>query len=69
MTEDTETAGSYRLSAARLRVTAATDANLERRDLLHTVADDYERLAQDLEAIDQLNRSIPKAIPRIRVSN
>jgi hypothetical protein len=69
MSEETETAGRYRRRADRLRAIAAEDVRQENRDLLRNVADDFERMARDLEAIDQLNRSIPKAIPRIRVSS
>ena len=69
MSKETEKAGRYRLFAARLRAIAAEDVTQENCDLLHQVADDFGQMAGDLEAIDQLNRSIPKAIPRIRVSN
>ena len=69
MSKETEKAGRYRLFAARLRAIAAADEAQENCDLLHQVADDFGQTAGELEAIDQLNRSMPKAIPRIRVSN
>ena len=69
MSEETEKAGRYRLFAARLRAIAAEDVAQENHDLLCQVAGDFEETAGELEAIGQLRRSLPKAIPRIRVSN
>ena len=69
MSKETEKAGRYRLFAARLRAIAAADVAQENRDLLHQVVDDFEQMAADVEAIDQLNRSIPNAVPRRRISN
>ena len=62
MSEETETAGRCRLRANRLRAIAVEDLRRENRALLQNAADDYERMARELEAIDQLNRSIPKAM-------
>ena len=69
MSEETEKAGRYRLFAARLRAFAAEDVTRENYDLLCQVAGDFEETAGELEAIDQLRRSIPKAIPTCRISN
>ena len=69
MSEETEKAGRYRLFAAKLRAFATEDATREKRDLLHHVANDFEEVARELEAIGQLRRSIPKAVPKRRISN
>jgi hypothetical protein len=69
MSKETEKAGRYRLFAARLRAIAADDGARENHDLLCQVAGDFEETAGEFEAIDQLRRSLPKVIPRIRVSN
>jgi hypothetical protein len=69
MSEETEKAGRYRLFAARLRAFAAEDATREKRNLLHHVANDFEEMARELEAMDELRRSISKAIPRALISN
>jgi hypothetical protein len=69
MSKETEKAGRYRLFAARLRAFAAEDVTRENHDLLCQVAGDFEETAGEIEAIDQLRRSIPKAIPTRRISN
>ena len=69
MSEETEKAGRYRLFAARLRAFAAEDVTREKRNLLHHVANDFEETARELAGIDQLKRSISKAIPRALISN
>jgi hypothetical protein len=69
MSEETEKAGRYRLFAARLRAVAADALARENHDLLCQVAADFEETAEEFEAIDQLKRSLPEAVPRIRASN
>ena len=69
MSEETEKAGRYRLFAARLRAFAAEDVTLEKRYLLRQVAGDFDGTAGELEAINQLRRSIPKAVRRRQISN
>ena len=69
MSAETEKAGRYRLIASRLRAFAAEDVTRQKRDLLDHVAGDFEEMAGDIDAIEQLRRSIPKAIPSRWVSN
>jgi hypothetical protein len=61
MSENSEAAARYRQRAERLRAIAAEDGRPENRELLISVANDYERTARDLEAMDQLTRSISKS--------
>jgi len=57
---DSETAARYRVHAEELRVIAA-DANSENiRFALLTIAEDYDRMAASLEAIDQTNKRFTK---------
>ena len=56
MSEKTEKVCRYRLSAVKLRAMAAEDVTRENCDLLLQVADDFEQMTGDLEAIGQLGR-------------
>jgi hypothetical protein len=61
MSGGNESAIKYRHRAERLRAIASEDPKPENRELLTRVAADYERMARDIEAMDQLTRSISKA--------
>lgn len=58
MSEELETASRYRVHAQELRVIAEQDRDHETRRLLLKVADDYEHMAQTLEAIDKTNKAV-----------
>ena len=60
MIEDTPTPAGYRARAERMRAIAAQEAKRENRDLLNETAADYERMARDLEATEQLMRRMSK---------
>ena len=60
MSEELETASRYRVHAEELRVIAEQDRDHETRRMLLRVADDYEHMAQTLEAIDRTNKAVHK---------
>ena len=58
MTDELETAARYRLHANELRIFAADRAAQNIQQTLLTLAEDYEHLADELEAIDQTNQTL-----------
>jgi hypothetical protein len=57
MSEDRETATRYRQHAEELRVIAVHKTSAEIRGTLLSIADDYDRMAASLEAIEQPARA------------
>jgi len=51
----------FRNYADELRLIAADKATLNNRYALKRIANDYERMAETLEAIDRSNRAMSKA--------
>jgi predicted kinase len=58
VTDELETAARYRLHAKELRIFAADKQARDIQQLLLKLADDYEHLADELEAIDQTNQTL-----------
>jgi len=58
MSEELDTAKRYRVHAKELRVIAEQDRDHETRRLLMKVADDYDHMADTLEAIDKTNKAV-----------
>lgn len=58
MSFEQDAARRYRDHAAELREIARSYVYLPTQDLLLNVAADFERMAQNLEAIDQANRAV-----------
>ena len=56
MSDPNTLAANYRKRAQTLRSIAEMDSNRETRQTLIKIAQNYERMADDLEAIDQTNR-------------
>ena len=61
MSDETDTASRYRQRAKGLRDTASNKSARGIRDQLLAIADTYERLAGELEAIDATNVAIEQA--------
>jgi len=51
-----DTALRYREAAEQLRAIATNDPDLRTSDVLRLVADEYERTARNLEALERTNR-------------
>jgi len=58
MSEELDTAVRYRLHAEELRTIAADRLSQENRDTLMSLAEDYEHMADTLEAIDKTNQAM-----------
>jgi len=58
MSEEIDTANRYRVHAEELRVIAEQDRDHETRRMLLRVADDYDHMANTLEAIDKTNKAV-----------
>ena len=58
LTDDIETALRYRLHARELRICAADKEARDIQQPLLKLADDYEHLADELEAIDHTNQML-----------
>jgi hypothetical protein len=58
MSYESDTAQRYRAHAEQLRAIAKADNLEETKRILTNVADDYDRMASALEAIDQTNRRV-----------
>jgi hypothetical protein len=63
MSEETNTALRYRRHAEELRVIAEHEREPTTRDALMRIAEDYERMAGTLEAIDRTNKAMKKRGP------
>ena len=60
MSEELDTAKRYRLRAEELKIIAEDEGAQRTRLTLRQIADDYERMAETLEAIDRTNRAIAR---------
>ena len=60
MSEELDTARRYRLRAEELKIIAEDESAQQTRLTLRQIADDYERMAETLEAIDRTNRAIAR---------
>lgn len=60
MSEELDTAKRYRLRAEELKIIADDESGLQTRLTLRKIAEDYERMAETLEAIDRTNRAIAR---------
>jgi len=60
MSEELDTASRYRVHAEELRVIAEQDLRSETCRVLLKVAEDYEHMAETLEAIDKTNKAMRK---------
>ena len=58
MTDEIETAARYRLHAKELRILAADETARTIQQPLLKLAEDYEHLADELEAIDRTNQML-----------
>ena len=58
MSEEIDTANRYRVHAEELRVIAEQDRDGATRKMLLRVADDYDHMADTLEAIDRTNKAV-----------
>ena len=58
MTYELETAARYRIHAEELRSIAEAGTDTVRKKQLQAIADDYMRMADQLEEIDRTNKSI-----------
>jgi bacterioferritin (cytochrome b1) len=58
MSQELDAAKRYRVHAKELRVIAEQDRDYETRRMLLKVADDYEHMANTLEAIDKTNKAV-----------
>jgi len=58
MSVDSETAERYRVHAEELRIIAAEAGSVAISRALLKIADDYDRMAASLEAIDRSNAAI-----------
>ena len=61
MSEETDTAIRYRVHAEELRVIAEQDRDYDTRRMLMRVADDYDHMANTLEAIDKTNQIVRRS--------
>ena len=64
MSEEIDTANRYRVHAEELRVIAEQDRDRDTRRMLLRVADDYDHMADTLEAIDRTNKAVHR--PRLQ---
>jgi predicted kinase len=66
VTDELETAAQYRLHAKELRIFAADRTARDIQQPLLKLAEDYEHLADELEAINQTNQTLNQnsATPR-----
>ena len=60
MSEELDTAKRYRQRAEELRRIAADDAGSKNCEALLKIAEDYDQMAETLEAIDRTNRAVRK---------
>ena len=60
MTEEQRLAQSYRIRAEELRTLAEMDDHTKTNTVLIGVAQDYDRMAETLEAIDRTNITLGK---------
>ena len=58
MSEELNTAARYRQHAEELRVIAADKTALSNREILQSLAADYERMAETMENIDKSNKAV-----------
>lgn len=58
MSVDLDIARRYRLHAEELRIIAADASSQGIRETLLHIAEDYERMASSLEAIDKTNKAL-----------
>ena len=61
MTDELDTAARYRQRAEDLRIIAAEDRSRANSSALLKIAEDYERMAESLEAIHHTNEVIHRA--------
>jgi hypothetical protein len=60
MSEESATAARYREHAEELRVIAEHEREPKTRDALLRIAEDYERMAGTLDAIDRTNKAMKR---------
>ena len=58
MSSELDTANRYRQRAEELRIIAQDDSSKETSSTLAKIADDYDRMADTLEAIDRTNKAM-----------
>jgi hypothetical protein len=60
MSREEQLARSYRIRAEELRTIADMDDHIHTREVLMRVAKDYDRMAENMEAIERSNKRLGK---------